>query len=263
MHQFRDKKQILKKKRYMKNAIFGILFILFAGFGIFSYTRGFLNLIGIPLWHFKNVVDQKIDANGYVLRTKSSVFKENQSLLTENSNLKASMIDYNMIKSENDHLKELFGRIQGSKNLVLVNILSKPNHSPYDTIIIDGGENLNISTGNVIYANAEIPIGEITKVYADTSLATLYSSPGKMTEASIDTSNATIVLVGRGGGNFEATIPIDLEFNIGSFVYLPSLHPEIAAIIEEVISSPNDPVKKVLLTSPINIQNQKWVFVKK
>jgi len=33
--------------------------------------------------------------------------------------------------------------------------------------------------------------------------------------------------------------------------------------MQDVISSPNDPVKKILLNSPINVQSLKWVFIKR
>jgi hypothetical protein len=35
------------------------------------------------------------------------------------------------------------------------------------------------------------------------------------------------------------------------------------ALIDETISTPTDPFKKVLLSSPVNVQNLKWVEVKK
>jgi len=100
-------------------------------------------------------------------------------------------------------------------------------------------------------------------VYSNTSLVTLYTNPGQATEAMIEGTNTNIELIGRGGGNFEMTIPLDLPFAKGNLVYLPSMQSEIIAIIEDVISSPNDPVKKVLLSSPVNVQSLKWVFVKR
>jgi cell shape-determining protein MreC len=191
------------------------------------------------------------------------VYKENENLLQENANLKTSMIDYNILKNENVALKELFNRTLPENNLILSNILTKPNYSPYDTIIIDIGVNEKIATGNKVYSNVVTPIGEVSEVYKDSSLVTLYSNPGQVTEAMIDGSNTSVELVGRGGGNFEMTIPIDLPYTNGTFVYLPNIETEIVATIEDVISSPNDPVKKVLLSSPVNVQSLKWVFVKK
>jgi cell shape-determining protein MreC len=263
IHQFRDKKQIAKKRRLIKNLIFFIVFLIFAGAGIFSYTSGFFHFIGKPMWVAKRAVVNSIENNGYVVRTKASVYKENENLKQENSNLKTSMIDYDIVKDENIKLKELFNRTVPEKKLVISNILTKPNYSPYDTLIIDLGTSDGVSVGDQVYSNVVTPIGEIGAVYTKTSLVILYSNPGEVTEAMINGTNTSVELVGRGGGNFEMTIPIDLPFTIGSYVYLPNIETEIIATIEDVISSPTDPVKKLLLKSPINVQNLKWVFVKK
>jgi len=59
------------------------------------------------------------------------------------------------------------------------------------------------------------------------------------------------------------SIPVDLPFEKGTSILLPNLQSEIVAIMQDVLSSPNDPVKKILLSSPVNVQSLKWVFVKR
>jgi rod shape-determining protein MreC len=261
IHQFRDKRQIANKKRIIKNIIFLIIFLVVALLGIFSYMSGAIHFIGRPIWKIERSISQKLNDVGYIVRTKSSVYKENENLLTENRDLKTSMIDYQILKDENTALKELFGRKPSNKDLVLSNILTKPAYSPYDTITIDIGSDSGIALSDKIYSNTLVPIGRVSSVYKNTSLVTLYTNPGEVTEAMIEGTNTNVELVGRGGGNFEMSIPVDLPFTKGDFVYLPNLQTEIVATIEDVISSPNDPVKKVLLSSPVNVQSLKWVFV--
>jgi cell shape-determining protein MreC len=263
IHQFRDKKQIADKRRLIKNFIFLIIFLAFAAFGVFSYFSGFFHFIGRPIWKTKNSISQNIENIGYIVRTKTSVYKENENLLKENVDLKNAMVDYQILKNENNQLKESFGRVSQGNKLILSAILTKPNYSPYDTIIIDIGIDSNIAIGNQVYSSDLVPIGEISEVYSNTALVTLYTNPGQVTEAMIDGTNTSVELVGRGGGNFEMIIPIDLPFTKGTLVYLPNIQSEIVAVIEDVISSPNDPVKKVLLSSPVNVQSLKWVFVKR
>ncbi len=91
----------------------------------------------------------------------------------------------------------------------------------------------------------------------------LYSNPGQITEAVIDGSNASVEIVGRGGGNFEMTIPLDLSAESGKLIILPNTTSEVVAIVDRLISNPTDPIKKVLLRSPVNIQNLKWVQIKR
>lgn len=263
IHQFRDKNQIANKKRLMRNIILLVVFLLLALFGVYNYFTGVLHFIGRPFWKSKIVVVNNLNKAEYLVRTKASVYKENENLLKENIDLKTSMIDYQVLKNENITLKESLGRVPQGRDMVLSNILTKPNHSPYDTIIIDVGHNVGINVGNQVYSNITIPIGEVSAVYDNTSLVTLYSNPGKSTEAIIDIYNTTVELIGRGGGNFEVTVPVEIPFNKGTSVLIPGLQPEIVATMQDVISLPNDPMKKILLSSPVNVQDLKWVFVKR
>ncbi len=263
IHQFRDKNQIAKKRRTIKNLIFLSIFLLLAVLGVFAFFSPAFHFIGKPIWKVKTAAVNSIEEAGYVIRTKASVYKENENLIKENTDLKSAMIDYQVLKNENISLKESLGRITPGKDMVLANILTKPNYSPYDTIIIDIGKNVGVLIGNKVYANAITPIGEVVSVYDNTALIALYSNPGRVTEAIIDGVNASVELVGRGGGNFEMTIPVDLPFNKGTLILLPNLSSEVVAVMEDVISTPTDPMKKVLLSSPINVQNLKWVFVKR
>lgn len=263
IHQFRDKKQIAGKKRLIRNFIFLIIFLVLASLGIFASTSPLVHYIGRPIWKTKTAIVSNLENVGYVVRTKSSVYKENENLLNENRDLKSSMIDYQILKDENIALKETLGRKPINKNLILSNILTKPNYSPYDTITIDIGSDSGLSVGDVVYSNALLPLGEVGAVYTNTSLVTLYTNPGQVTEAMIEGTNTSVELVGRGGGNFEMSIPVDLPFTKGALVYLPNLETQIIAVMQDVISLPNDPVKKVILSSPVNVQSLKWVFVER
>jgi len=263
IHQFRDKKQIERRKKIIRNIIgFGLFFVL-SVLGFLSWTGQIFNFIGRPIWKSENFVNTGLYNINYLVRTKASISNENHNLIKEISSLRASMVDYQILKNETDQLKELLGRIPNKNNFVLGNILAKPNHSPYDTIIIDIGSNSGIKEGNTVYANGNIPIGNINKVYANTSLVMLYTNPGQKTEGFVNGSNASVLLTGRGGGNFEMIIPIELSVEKGTIIYLPGSTTEVLATIDETISTPSDPFKKVLLNSPINIQNLKWVEVKK
>ena len=264
IHQFLDKKQIIdKRKKIIQNVIgFGLFFILCA-VGILSWTGKLFNFVGRPIWKAENFISQEFSNINYLFKTKASISTENHNLIEEISNLQTTMIDYQILKNENDQLKEMLGRFPEKNNFILGNILTKPNHSPYDTIILDLGSDNGIKEGNTVYANGVIPIGNIDKIYNKTSLVTLYTNPGQKTEGFIDGTNASVELIGRGGGNFEMVIPLELQADKGTIIYIPGNTSEVLAVVEEVISLPTDPFKKVILSSPVNVQNLKWVEVKK
>ncbi|MFA6251435.1 MAG: rod shape-determining protein MreC [Candidatus Paceibacterota bacterium] len=262
-HQFRDKKQIERKKKIIRNVIgFGVFFVL-AITGVLSWSGHIFNFVGRPVWEAEKSTTSFFYNINYLFRTKASITKENHNLIEENMWIRLSMADYQVLKNDLDELKKVMGRIPDVENFILGNILTKPNHSPYDTLIIDIGGSNDIREGNSVYANGNIPIGNISKVYDKTSLVSLYTNPGQKTEGFIDGTNASVELTGRGGGNFEMIIPIELIVEKGTIVYLPSSTSLVIAQVDEVISKPSDPFKKVILSSPVNVQNLKWVQVKK
>jgi len=263
IHQFRDKKQIGKRKKIIRNIIgFGIFFIL-AVTGVLSWSGHIFNFVGHPVWEAEKSTTSFFYNINYLFRTKSAITKENHNLIEENAGIRLSMVDYQILKNDLDELKKIMGRIPDVDNFILGNILTKPNHSPYDTIIIDIGGDNGVKEGDQVYANGNIPVGNISKVYDKTSLVSLYTNPGQKTEGFIDGTNASVELTGRGGGNFEMIIPIELIAEKGTIIYLPGSTSQVIALVDEVISKPSDPFKKVILSSPVNVQNLKWVEVKK
>lgn len=263
IHQLRDKKILARRKNITRNLLIaGVLLVLIIS-GLLSWFPNFLNALGRPIWKIKNSISDATHNTQYVVRSRASLFSENESLKTENLDLKSKMVDYNALSNENKELKEIMGRIIPKEDFILGAILARPNKSPYDTIIIDIGSDHSLQQGQKVFVSGDIPIGFISEVYAHTSLVALYSNPGQKTEGVLDGSNASVELVGRGGGNFEMTIPLDLSVENGKVVLLPGVKREVVAIIDGLISVATDPAKRVLLRSPINIQSQRWVQVKK
>lgn len=263
IHQFRDKNKIARRKNITRNIILaGILFFVIVS-GLLTWFPKVLNVLGRPIWKIQNKLGDTTYNAEYIVKTKSSLFKENEGLKIENQDLKNKMVDYTALSNENRELKELMGRIIPKDDFILGAILARPNRSPYDTIIIDIGTDHGLYEGQKVFVSGDIPIGVISKVYSNTSLVALYSNPGQKTEGILDGTNATVELVGRGGGNFEMTIPLDLSVENGKIVLLPGIKREVLAIVDGLISVATDPAKRVLLRSPINIQTVRWVQVKK
>ncbi|MFA5838929.1 MAG: hypothetical protein WC849_03255, partial [Candidatus Paceibacterota bacterium] len=169
-HQFQNKKQIERRKKIIQSVIgFGIFFILSA-LGVLSLSGKLFNFVGRPIWKVEKFITSGFYNINYLLKTKAAISNENYSLIEENLNTRLSMIDYQILKDENNELKEILGRLPIKNNFILGNILTKPNHSPYDTIIIDIGNNVGIKERDLVYANGNIPIGNVSKIYDKTSL---------------------------------------------------------------------------------------------
>ena len=193
--------------------------------------------------------------------SKNSLIKENESLKQELAIERARGLGYSSVLEENTKLKEILGRKNESAKLTLATILSKPNQSPYDTLIIDRGEQSGLIAGNMVFALGNVPIGRVAEVYEKSSKVLLFSSAGEKTQGIIN--DVSMEVVGRGGGNFEIVLPRDFILEKSNQVILPGINSYVLGIVETIISDPRDSFQKALLVSPVNIQKLKFVEVEK
>ncbi|KKT00891.1 MAG: hypothetical protein UW07_C0031G0003 [Candidatus Nomurabacteria bacterium GW2011_GWF2_43_8] len=270
-----DKK--IREKKFFK-ITFGVivLFVLIyfrAGiWGGLSYAS---HGIFRPVLVLGNGLGEKMSNLSAYFASKNSLQEENENLKSQILENQADRANYDSVVAENEDLKEILGRLpaQAGKSenvpLILSAILSKPNRSPYDTIIIDAGETQGIKVGDIAFAFGNVPIGRIAEVYASSSKVILFSSSGEKTQTIMSGRPARaggdvfLEIVGRGGGNFEMILPRDFILQKGEQVIMPGLYPYILAVVETIISDPRNPVTKVLLSSPVNIQELKFVEVEK
>ncbi|OGI46966.1 hypothetical protein A2121_02760 [Candidatus Nomurabacteria bacterium GWB1_40_6] len=263
-----DKKE--KRKRFLKIAIGVVVFLVLFYFrtGIFggfsSASQGFFH----PILVVGNSVGGKFKNFGAYFASKSSLSLQNESLQSKLKDEETRILNYNSVFAENESLKEILGRMNTEKSLVLAAILSKPNQSPHDTLVLDVGTVRGIKTGDMIFAFGNIPMGYIAEAYVNSSKVTLFSNAGEKTQAIVTTAtagqadkNIFFELVGRGGGNFEMILPRDIILQKGDLVTMPGINPYTLAIVETVISDPRDPFTKALLVSPVNAQELKFVEV--
>src|SRR4051812_13276815 len=130
MYQFRNKKADHARTVILGSLIGLIIFFTLFISGIVSWSGGFFHMMGRPLWKAENAVKDEAQSSGYVLRTKASVFAENEFLKARTAELELAMADYQVLKSENEQLKDLLGRKPARYSFILGAILVKPSRSP-------------------------------------------------------------------------------------------------------------------------------------
>ncbi|KKQ35110.1 MAG: hypothetical protein US50_C0025G0004 [Candidatus Nomurabacteria bacterium GW2011_GWB1_37_5] len=252
-----------RKKRRIYFGLFAfaviVLYYLFNGQINFFLTKNFYTLIR-PLWLVKNSASNNFLSNGSTFKSKDFILTENDNLKMRVLELEAKIDDRNVLYDENLKLKDILGRKE-ENNLVLAVILSKPNKSIYDTLIIDVGENKDIKIGQKVYAYGNILIGEIAEVYGATAKVKLFSTYGEKLEVVLDGNDIYTDAVGRGGGTFEITLPRNVLAEKGQAILFPDINVYPLAYIESIISDERDPFQKILLRSPVNVQELKFVEI--
>ena len=215
-----------------------------------------------PVWAGGNKLWGQFSALQIYFNSKGNLLEENEALKRKLDIQNALLAGYDVFLDENNNLKNILGRKQDGMNLVLAGILSKPNQSPYDILVIDAGEKEGLGKGNLVFAEGNIPIGRITEVFPGTSKVTLFSTSKEKTEVVISGRDVFMQVTGRGGGNFEMILPRDFKIEIGTEVVLPGISSYVVARVETIISDPRDAFAKALLVSPVNIFELKFVQVR-
>lgn len=255
----------IKRNKFFKYIFFIIIlfFLIYFRYGIFNGLSYISSTIFHPILILGNNISNKLSNAGSYFYSKNSLFLENQDLKLKLTEQEARISNYNSILDENLKIKEAFGRKNGKANMILANILSKPNKSIYDTLIIDLGGKNGMLPGQKVFAFGNVPIGRIAEVYANSAKILLFSSPGETTEVIISGRDSFMQLIGRGGGNFEMILPRDFVVEVGVEVVLPGITPYVVGKVQTIISDPRDSFQKALLASPVNIQELKFVEIEK
>jgi len=242
--------------------VFGVILFIFLfyfrtpTFYYFSYAT---NFVFRPVLILQNNIGGKISQWFSIFSSKNSLISEIENLKLEQAQNEARMANYDTVLSENEKLKEVLGRKDENTPLILASILAKPNQSSYDTILIDAGGEQAISVGARVFALGNIPIGHVDTVFPNSSKVILFSNSKERT--SVTLQGSLFDLVGRGGGNFELTLPRDFVLEKGAQITLPGITPHLVALVVKIISDPRDSFKKALLVSPVNIEELEFVQV--
>ena len=253
-----DKK--LQKKRNYIAIFFVVAVVLFYFRGSVIYGLSYATSTVLrPFLVLKNSASSRLGGLSAYFASKNSLTKDLEDSKNKLAESEAKIVNYNAIEDENESLKEVLGRKDEKKPMLLAVVLGKANQSLYDTLIVDVGEAHGVSVGAKVFALGNIPIGYVEIVYQNSSKIILFSNSEERT--AINLKETLFDLVGRGGGNFELTLPRDFIIEAGEQAVLPGITPYTVAVVETIISDPRDSFKKALLVSPLNIGSLKFVQI--
>lgn len=213
-----------------------------------------------PFWAVRTSLANRFSYIGTFFTSHKSLVAENDALRLELDRTKADLLAYDTLASEHHKLLDLYGREEG-KNRVLGVVLVKPPQSPYDVVVIDIGTDHAVQTNDDVYGFGNVALGTVSAVTEHTATVTLFSNATRQTPATVERSDVSLLLVGTGGAGFEAKIPQDVDVLVGDTVVLPALHTSILGRVIAVESSDASSFKRVVVQSPVNIHNLRWLEV--
>lgn len=252
-----------KKNNKTKIFCFGIVLILIATFyfGELFVLTGPLHYVGKPLWWLKNYSVEVISNITIIIQTKEKLLEDNMKLKTELSKINSQLLLSQLLLAENNELKSMLGRKNSDQKFILANVLAKPNLSPYDSLILDIGEDYGIKEGDKVIVDNDIIIGKIESVYSKTAKVQLYSFPNETLNVAIGFNKVIGIAEGKGGGNFEIKFPREVLIKKGDVVVLPEMDLFILGVVGSILTTPEDSLQTILFRIPINIFELRWVQI--
>jgi cell shape-determining protein MreC len=239
----------------------GIVIVIILGF-IFTPRPFYIVMSKVfsPIWKFEFFVIGSFEHAVGIFKSKQSLVKENESLKKEIENTKPEILELKEVIQQNEQFKELLGRSEGVSRVV-ASILRKPPFSPYDSLVLDAGLEQKVSVGDKVYGPGQVLIGDISEVYKTTSKAELYSSPGKETPVLVGSRNVSSIAIGKGGGNFILSLPVEVGIEKGDIIKAPSIHVSILGVVEYIEVDSAESIQTVYFKSPFNINDLSLVEV--
>ena len=193
-----------------------------------------------------------------VLGTFLTNFKEKDALVNENETLnetisimETKVLDRNLLAEKVTKLEEALGRAR-SDDRVVASVLVGPGRSPYDTLVIDAGEEEGINIGNMVVYSGSGVIGEVVEATPYSAKIKLYSSHGEEHRVTVGSHYIPVLAIGRGMGNFEAKVPQDSSVSVGDYVVTAKGN-LILGTVSLIEAKPAEPIKRIFFRVPFNI----------
>lgn len=219
-----------------------------------------LHVVGAPFWNMSLSTTNWFHGERALISSKKSLLEENDKLkdLIDRTALEA--YSYDLVRQENDVLKEKLGR-KPEEEFLLARVLATPGQSPFDTLVIDAGSEEGVSLGMRIFTDGDFVIGEVTSVFHHSAVVTLYSASGTELPVTLATDSTPTTLYGRGGGDFLIVLPRGVHVAVGDLVNIPALAPNYAGVVRGVDRPEGESLQYIHLKLPMNIYQLKWVYV--
>lgn len=167
------------------------------------------------------------------------------------------------LKSENEQLREIVGRKTEYDTRLLSVVLSRPPRVPYDSLIIDIGEDHDVQPGDLVYAEMDYIIGHVEVVHSASAVVKLFSSPGEKIDVLIGSSTIPVVAEGRGAGNFYIKVPKNVDIAEGDQITVPGITPIVLGTAEHIDTSEGEAFFHIYFKLPVKLNSIHYVQVKK
>jgi len=265
---------LVKQRKFIALCFFiAILLFLFRA-PVGGVLGSVLNVVGRPFWLVRDVAVLRTHNLLALFESKVALENENRTLKDQLTSNKLDLLTQEALRGENEALKEAFSRKINKPRLV-ARVLATPPRSPYDTLLIDAGTHMQVTKGMAAFTDGDFKVGEVTDVFANSAVVTLYSKSGTElpvvvhTDTGTSTASSTlrtlhtvaVVAHGVGGGNFRIVLPKGTTVQVGNLVEIPLLAPTYAGTIDAIERPEGTSLQTLFVRLPLNLSDIRLVYL--
>lgn len=246
---YRSKNNRNRNRNIFLAGIIAVILIILITTGLFS--RGFYRIM-VVLSGSSSGASLAANSFSSLFASKASLRTENADLRRELSSMSAALLDRAILVKENADLKAAV-HFKLETGAISARVLSKPPFTPFDILVVDAGESQGVKIGDRVMIG-QTSLGTVTLTSSNSSQVTLRSSSSEQTEAFVGNEALPVTLHGKGGGNFEATLPQGADVKEGDLVFAYYLQtPLYVGSVAKIISEDDATFVTIIVTLPLNL----------
>lgn len=248
-------------KQNRKSKIIGIVIcIAIVTFLVFAVAPYFLGSIFQKNTQTILMLDDSIGTVLDSTASKKTLLAKIESLETNRAYSELLSQEVEILRNENQALKESMGRVQNQARIIS-GILMTHSQSLYNVVLIDAGERNGIQVGSQVFALGNVLVGFIDTVFNTTATVRLISYPGQVTNLVHQKTGTIIEATGQGGVGFKFTLPRDIIIEVGDTIIATGVQTYIVGVVEEVINDPREPVQTILARLSANPETLRFLEI--
>ena len=255
---YRSKNNKHKKKTFLTLAVVVVALIIIFFTGLLSKTF----YKGMVFLSFgKDSSGQTVSSFIGLFSSKNSLIKQNQDLREKINEMSISSSDRDALVKENGDLKATLHLQQGTQNRIGASVLSKPPFTPFDVVVVNAGEKAGVKIGNRVMVGGTY-VGTVISVSDYTSNIQLLSSSSYKTDVFIGDKALPAVLSGKGGGNFEVSLPQGSNIKEQDLVFA-TLQNEVLYIgkVSHILENSDNTLMTLLIAFPFSLYELSYVEI--
>lgn len=195
----------------------------------------------------------------YYLRDRAALIDEIGTLQSNNAAQSGERYTLELLHRENDELRALLHDAQEAR--IVAGVIGRPNKLPYDVLVVDKGSDDGVVEGAPVFASENSVIGMVQKVFRQSSVVELITSPNFSTSVYIFGPDIYTTAIGQGGGQLRVGVPQGIDLNEGDLVILPSASTGVYGKISVIDSVPTRPEQYGYVSPDVPISSLRLVAI--